>query len=264
MRAVKRELLDLSTFQDVPFECLMAEPEVKARSQQSGLYQALFSFQDARDRNRNWGDIKQSSILVFQKGATEDLGLWLMEVPHGLEGGITYNADIYTAQTASAMRERYLELVVRLADRPQGALAELLDPQTSRVHAVLRRLAHAVQPSAPAAALAVAPARSTLEESRFPLGSTEQIIRDVWASVLGLPPDQVAAQDNFFDLGGDSLSAMRAVQNMFERTGKRANARILIFQTLEQIARHYDEMAIEAPTKPSLLRRLFGSGRDAG
>ncbi|MDE2255020.1 MAG: acyl carrier protein, partial [Betaproteobacteria bacterium] len=179
-------------------------------------------------------------------------------------GGITYNADIYTAQTASAMRERYLELVVRLADRPQGALAELLDPQTSRVHAVLRRLAHAVQPSAPAAALAVAPARSTLEESRFPLGSTEQIIREVWASVLGLPPDQVAAQDNFFDLGGDSLSAMRAVQNMFERTGKRANARILIFQTLEQIARHYDEMAIEAPTKPSLLRRLFGSGRDAG
>ncbi|WP_081858073.1 non-ribosomal peptide synthetase [Thiomonas sp. FB-Cd] len=264
MRAVKRELLDLSTFQDVPFECLMAEPEVKARSQQSGLYQALFSFQDARDRNRSWGGIKQSSILIFQKGATEDLGLWLMEVPHGLEGGITYNADIYTAQTASAMRERYLELVVRLADRPQAALAELLDPQASRVHAVLRRLAHVVQPSAPAVALAVAQTCSTLEESRFPLGSTEQIIRDVWASVLGLPLDQVVTQDNFFDLGGDSLSAMRAVQHMFERTGKRANARILIFQNLEQIARHYDGMALDASTKPSLLRRLFGSGRDAG
>ena len=264
VRAVKREFLELSTFQDIPFERLVAEPEVKARSQQSGLYQALFSFQDARDRSRNWGVIKQSSILIFQKGATEDLGLWLMEVPNGLEGGITYNADIYTAKTAAAMRDRYLELVGRLAERPKGALADLLDPQASHVHAALRHLAHDAQPSAPVAAPATALARTALEAPRRPLGSTEQVVLDVWASVLGMPPDHVVLQDNFFDLGGDSLSAMRAVQGMFERTGKRANARVLIFQNLEQIARHYDEMAIEAAAKPSLLRRLFGgshSGR---
>ena len=263
MRAVKHELLELSTFQDVPFERLMAEPEVKARSKQSGLYQALFSFQDARDRNRDWGGVKQSSILIFQKGATEDLGLWLMDVPHGLEGGITYNTDIYTAQTAAAMRGRYLELVLRLVERPQGTLADLLDPKSSHANAVLLHLAHDAQPSATAAALGVAQTRPTLEKSRRPLGSTEQIMRDVWASVLGLPPDQVVAQDNFFDLGGDSLSAMRAVRHMFERTGKQANARILIFQNLEQIARHYDEIAIASATKPGLLRRLFGGGGDA-
>ncbi len=256
LRDVKQELLDVLNFQDIPFERLAMEPDMMARSQRAGIYQALFSFQDARERERQWGGLAQSSILIFQKGATEDLGLWLMEVPHGLEGGITYNADIYTTRTAEALHARYLELLERLAADPRQTLAALLDDSASAPAKSLRHLA-AAPDDAPALAGPVSPVRQPKPSGRA-LTPTEQSLTEVWSSLLGLQPAQIEPRDNYFDLGGDSLTAMQAVIRMYERTGKRANARLLIFESLEQIASSYDAMPSEAAQKPGLVRRLFG------
>ena len=50
MRYVKTELVSIMGHQQIPFERLVSEPEFVARAQGVGLYQALFSFQDARER----------------------------------------------------------------------------------------------------------------------------------------------------------------------------------------------------------------------
>ncbi|MBI5339327.1 MAG: non-ribosomal peptide synthase/polyketide synthase [Mycolicibacterium rufum] len=50
---------------------------------------------------------------------------------------------------------------------------------------------------------------STTTTFAAPSNPTEQAIADVYAQVLGV--DRVGVDDSFFDLGGDSLSAMRAV-----------------------------------------------------
>ncbi len=261
LHRVKQEFLDVLSFQDIPFERLAMEPEMQARSQHAGIYQALFSFQDARERTRLWGDLEQSSILLFQKGATEDLGLWLMEVPGGLEGGFTYNADIYSASTAAAFKARFLELVQRFVADPQQPMSALLTTQTSPAAAALQHLAAAAKPPLQPEAM---PARadpgaaSPPSPSHRALTPTEQALAEVWSALLGLKPGQIELQDNYFDLGGDSLTAMQAVIGMHERTGKRVNARLLIFETLGQIARHYDELEVETLTKPGLVKRLFG------
>ncbi len=261
LHSVKQEFLDVLNFQDIPFERLAMEPEMMARSQRAGIYQALFSFQDARERTRRWGDVEQSSILIFQKGATEDLGLWLMEVPGGLEGGFTYNADIYTEATASAFKARFLELVGRLIHNPQQSLGELLEADQSESAQALRHLADS-EAAGQTTPTRTGPAVSVPTRERSP---TEQTMTEVWSTLLGLRPDQIALSDNYFDLGGDSLSAMQAVQGMYQRTGKRGNARLLIFESLEQISRHYDEMPQEevavtatAKTKGGFVKRLFG------
>ena len=264
LRVVKQELLEVMNFHDVPLERLAMEPDMMARSQRAGIYQALFSFQDARERTRQWGDLTQSAILIFQKGATEDLGLWLMEVPSGLEGGFTYNADIYTAQTAAAFRERYLELIDRLASDPQQSLSKLLDLNASAAAASLSHLAATTAPLARAASSTPATAGHGLMAASQPLTGTEQALADVWSSLLGLQPEQVRVQDNYFDLGGDSLTAMRAVIQMYERTGKRVNANFLIYESLGQIGQRYDDLSIDtageakADGKAGLVKRLFG------
>ncbi|MFF9365628.1 amino acid adenylation domain-containing protein, partial [Streptomyces griseoluteus] len=51
-----------------------------------------------------------------------------------------------------------------------------------------------------------APARSARTAPRTP---TEQRLAAVWAAVLGLDHDAVGAEDNFFDLGGHSILAVR-------------------------------------------------------
>ena len=123
--AIKKVLLGVFSYQDIPFERLAMEPEVAKHVQSAGLYQALFSFQDARERNRAWGELHQKTILLFQKGATEDFGLWLMEVPSGLEGGFIYNADMYVKETATHLCARYVELLTHFANNPQISVDEL-------------------------------------------------------------------------------------------------------------------------------------------
>ncbi|MDE2150257.1 MAG: amino acid adenylation domain-containing protein [Gammaproteobacteria bacterium] len=252
LRAVKSDLVESTSFDEIPFEHLASRPEVLARTRGAGLYQALFSFQDARQRTRRWGNLVQANIPIFQQGATEDLGLWLMEGPTGLEGGFIYNTDIYTARTAAAFRLRYLELVQRVTEHPKRTLADLLNPQHSSAAPVLAHL----RPE-PEAAAAVRQTQHTQE--RRNLTAAEQRLARVWAAVLGLDAEQIGPQDNFFDLGGASLQAMHSITRMYEQTGRRIDARRMVTETLEQIAKAYDGAGAgpQMVAKGGLLRRLI-------
>jgi hypothetical protein len=42
-----------------------------------------------------------------------------------------------------------------------------------------------------------------------PSTQTEHRLAAAWAEVLGIPADQIGRRDNFFDLGGTSLSGLR-------------------------------------------------------
>jgi amino acid adenylation domain-containing protein len=125
VQEVKRTMLDAFAHQDVPFELLVQEIDVLRESGAAGFYQALFSFQDARERVVDWGGLKHDRIPVFQPAATEDLGLWLMEVPEGLTGGVTYNADLFHAESAALLRRRYVALLERIAAGPDAAFRRL-------------------------------------------------------------------------------------------------------------------------------------------
>jgi len=50
-----------------------------------------------------------------------------------------------------------------------------------------------------------------------PSTATEQIIVDIWAELLGLPPQQIGIHDNFFALGGHSLMATQVLSKLLEK-----------------------------------------------
>ncbi|HEU4591743.1 MAG TPA: amino acid adenylation domain-containing protein [Steroidobacteraceae bacterium] len=232
IRTVKRELLDVFANQEVPFERLATEPEISRHAQKSGLYQSLFSFQDARERERSWGELKHSSVLVMQKGATEDFGLWLMEVPAGLEGGFNYNADVFEASTAEAFRSRYLGLLERVVANPDVSVDALLalpgaDRDRFRKWVDSRR-GDAAQPSAAAAPPTVSGAAR--------LGGAELSLAAIWSRLLGVDIAQLRAEDNFFDLGGNSLLAMQAVAATEQELGVAIEAKRYVYESLMQIA----------------------------
>jgi surfactin synthase thioesterase subunit len=47
------------------------------------------------------------------------------------------------------------------------------------------------------------------EDYDGPTTATEHRLADAWAQVLGMPKEQIGRRDNFFDLGGTSLSAVK-------------------------------------------------------
>lgn len=228
LAVVKAELLNAFAHQDVPFELLASEPEI-ARSA-GNLYQSLFSFQDARDRVRDWGPLRHSSVLVMQKGATQDLGLWLMEVPSGLEGGVNYNSDLFDASTAQIVRERLLGLMRRVAENPDIQLNDLLAAPGADAEAFNRWIASKLSDA------------EREIERRGSVGggglvsSEQQRMAELWADLLGIDTSDIGPEDNFFDLGGNSMLAIKAVQICQRDLGLRIEPNRMVRETLKQIA----------------------------
>lgn len=63
----------------------------------------------------------------------------------------------------------------------------------------------------------------------------ERLIAQIWQQVLGIN-DTVSVHDNFFDLGGHSLLSIQVVDQLDKRTGVRLNPRLLVLQSLAQLA----------------------------
>jgi len=233
LAAIKRELLDAMAHQDVPFERLATEPEIAFHANKVGLYQSLYSFQDARARERHWGPLAHSSVLVMQKGATEDFGLWLMEVPGGLEGGFNYNADLFDAATAQLFRERLIGLLRRVADAPGQSVASLLAQPGADASA----FQDWVQAHRANAGASNSPARGGNEQPQpSGLNDKETRLAAIWAELLGIDAAHVGAQDNFFDLGGSSLLVMQAVANAERQLGFKVDPRRYVYEPLSRLA----------------------------
>ena len=67
-----------------------------------------------------------------------------------------------------------------------------------------------------------------------PAPGAEQLLAGLWGELLKV--DSVGANDNFFDLGGYSLLALRLANAVYQRTGCRIQLRDLFTKTLSQLA----------------------------
>jgi amino acid adenylation domain-containing protein len=260
VRGVKAELLEVFANQDVPFERLAGEPEFASYSQKSGFYQGLFSFQDARDRQRDWGGLAQENLPIMQGGATEDLGLWLMEGPGGLTGGINFNSDLFTRDTAQLFRDRFMALLRDAVARPQATIRELLDAPCEE-----QRRFRAWREAKFAAPVAAAPAT---QAATGVASAQETALAGIWSNLLGVEAAQIGATDNFFDLGGNSLLVMQAVAAMDQKLGLTVDPRRYVYESLRQLAAGAtagnDAPAAGVDTAP--LARIWAEllGLDAG
>ncbi|SFM76988.1 non-ribosomal peptide synthetase [Variovorax sp. OV329] len=227
LRGVKQELVGAMDHQQIPFEHLAHEPEFVRRAQGASLYQALFSFQDARERPLDIGTLRHEQIHLLQRGATDDMGLWLMDKAGELVGAITFNAELYLPETGESFRQRYMELLQKVAQMPDASLDAITEPGDSQAARLLSRLTP--DPEADRAVQArPAPVDLLMPE--------QAMLAQVWASVLGIDVNDIHPTDNFFDLGGDSLLTMRAVQQAEQALGFRVEARRYLFESLAQLS----------------------------
>ncbi|WP_165609540.1 condensation domain-containing protein, partial [Mycobacterium mantenii] len=88
-----------------------------------------------------------------------------------------------------------------------------------------------------------APEYSDADRYRAPVSAIEEILAGIYAQVLGV--ERVGVDDSFFDLGGDSLSAMRLIAAVNTTLSSRISVRALF----------------ESPTVAQLAPRL-GGGAD--
>ncbi len=122
---VRATVLDAFSHSDVPFEHLVRELDVVRDPSRSPVYQAVFSFQDARRRKLDWGGLHDEHVPLFQRGAATDLGLWFLAHGSGLSGGLTYNTDVLSAATASLLNQRYVALLQAVCRDPDVRVGDI-------------------------------------------------------------------------------------------------------------------------------------------
>jgi len=126
LRDVRRETVEAFGAQDVPFEHLVRVLDVRRDQSRFPIYQAFFSYQDARQRPPRWGNLAHHNLPVFQASAAQDLALWFLDNVDGVVGGLNYNTDVVAPETATLLQQRFLALVDAIARDPARPVRELL------------------------------------------------------------------------------------------------------------------------------------------
>ena len=67
-----------------------------------------------------------------------------------------------------------------------------------------------------------------------PRTDVEKLVAEVWMGALKI--DKVGLHDNFFNLGGHSLLSLSVLSQLEAKTGTRLSPRMLLLNTLEQVA----------------------------
>lgn len=247
---------------DVPFDSLVRALTVPRDVSRPPVHQVSFSYQDVRERPTRWGNVEHSRSPTPMLGAAQDLSLWCVETRNHIEFVYTYNADVFD------------EAQVRAFAALGRAILEEIDRDAQASLAHYGNAAPAVA-ALPAAAAARVPAQAVADA---PQTEVERAIADVWSRLLDTA--DIRRGDNFFDIGGHSLLAMRAIAEIEKRIGVRIAVRRLIYDTLAEIAATPGDTAPEsqpgedaathsakelatAPRKrPGLLARLIAAFRD--
>ncbi|MBW8852702.1 MAG: AMP-binding protein, partial [Xanthomonadales bacterium] len=131
LRRTRAETVEAFGCQDVPFEHLVrvlsgSADGIRRDTSRFPLYQAFFSYQDARGRPDRWDDLHHANVPVFQAAAAQDVALWFLDGADGLVGGLNYNTDVLLAQSGERFASRYLALLDALAAGGDGAALRTL------------------------------------------------------------------------------------------------------------------------------------------
>ncbi|MEU6058279.1 amino acid adenylation domain-containing protein [Streptomyces sp. NPDC047097] len=97
------------------------------------------------------------------------------------------------------------------------------------------------------ALLTVKPSRTL---SAGPLSDAEREMADLWCQVLDV--EDIGRDDDFFDLGGDSLSALRLAARIRSRDGRELTTRdVFENRTIASLLKHLDEAPLVAALRPA-------------
>ncbi|MFI9388345.1 condensation domain-containing protein [Kutzneria sp. NPDC052558] len=222
VRRVRDASLDDFAHQDVPFEQVVAQVAPDRDLRRSALFQVFFAMQNTPAPVVELPGARLTAREVPRDTAMFDLRLALRPDGDALDGWLEFNADLFDEDTARRMAIEWLDIVEELLDEP--------DAKVRFDRAAL------TAPTRPATATAAGDDRP-----RGPRTPLEAELAAIFCTLLGR--DELDIRASFFDLGGNSLLAVRAMRQI--RRAMRVAVpveTIFALTSVEQLAE-----AIEAP-----------------
>ena len=197
LQRVHKTALDAYAHQDLPFEKLVAELQPARHLSHSPIFQVMFILQNTPASPTQSGTLTIAQQDIDAGSSKMDLTLNLEETPEGCVGWMEYSTDLFDRSTIERFIYQYQFLLKSIVDNPASRLSELAlerAAQESNGHAGT---------SGPSATEPDVPVVGT---------SIETKLASIWSEVLSV--QQVAPNDNLFDLGGHSLLITRIISRI--------------------------------------------------
>jgi thioesterase domain-containing protein/acyl carrier protein len=184
---VRESSLTAYSYQHLPFGAVVDAFQSEAEPDHNPLFQVMFIFQNVpKDRWKIPG-LSVSWLPVESGTAKYDLNVWV-RYHEGLEIALEYNTDLFDQTTMRRILHDYRKILEAMVENPEGRIRDL--PVVAR----------------PASEAGLS-ADSPRIDITAPHDETEERLTRIWEQLFGIQP--ISPQQNFFELGGDSLLAVR-------------------------------------------------------
>ncbi|MCU1307541.1 MAG: Long-chain-fatty-acid--CoA ligase [Acidobacteriaceae bacterium] len=197
---VRKSALTSYSYQDLPFARLLEEIDPRKDLNCNRLFQVMFILQDSPKGGIQSPRLTINRVPLDVGTAKYDLAVFLT-IGRQLEIALEYNTDLFEAATIRQIFEDYRAVLEAMCNSPETRVGELaIQKQRAAINS------------------------QQLEGVRFsghvaPSGPIESRLVELWESVLDKRP--IGVNDDFFELGGDSLRAARLfaqIEQKFERS----------------------------------------------
>ena len=194
-------VLDNIKYQHVPFERVMSEIQPKLSYARQLPFQVNFIFQ--RDFVRPWeqAGLKMTALPSKSTGTFVDLNFFLVERADGWRASVDVNTDVFDPKIADHLLENFIRILEAVVASPDARIEDL--KLNKRI--VSKSASTDLKLASPDTFV---PARN----------EHEQAVIDIWERVLKV--NRIGALTNFFDVGGNSLSAVRMLVALREQFGR--------------------------------------------
>jgi len=228
VRSARQVVLDAYAHQELPFEKLVDALQPRRDLSRTPLFQAVLVLQDVPPPAMELGGLTLQAQPLTTGTAKFDLTLNLREEAGGFVGGLEFATDLFDRAMALRLVDRLRSLLESAVANPELPLSRLspfsLDER--RQPFVTAEPEVAANQDAPA----YLPPRDDLERT----------LAGVWCEVLDLK--QVGVRDSFFEIGGNSLAAVRLHSRLCKVLGREIPI-VTLFRhpTIESLARSLAE-----------------------
>ncbi|NNH73017.1 non-ribosomal peptide synthetase [Nocardia uniformis] len=195
---------------DLPFEKLVDALAPTRDTSHHPLFQVLLAFQNLPLEPTRLPGMAIRPLKTAAPGAKFDLEWMLAEQfdsggePAGITGSLIFASDLFDRATAQAMADSFIRYLDAATAAPDSTIAALTDWTAPTTPADRPKVRGHVEP---------APRRAY----RAPRTDLERAVASAFETVLDHP--RIGVDDNFFDLGGNSMAAVQLAERIRERTG---------------------------------------------
>ncbi len=219
VRQMKTEALETISHQEFAFEKVVEAIKPDRKPGVNPIFQIAFAWLNNFSLPMKLDDVSGERVTVDEGVAPFDITFYLWENEDFIEGEIEYNSDILERSTIKRLKEDLMAIMGSLAKNPELRLNLLnvdVNDRQSITAPVLQPAAEILLVDSPPKSTE-SPEKVFVKTEEEGSETTAQLLK-IWQTVLN--SDWVGPEEDFFDAGGTSLSAISLI-NKIEETFQR-------------------------------------------